>query len=95
MPFFHSLATRAKTLEREVVFDSGGQPDRRVTPFYDRGLLRASDRIEGPAIVEQYDSTTVIPPGLAAHVDRFGNIVIQIGDAADALEETTEMEVAA
>jgi hypothetical protein len=26
--------------------------------------------------VNQYDSTTVIPPGISAHVDRFGNIII-------------------
>ena len=26
--------------------------------------------------MEQYDSTTVVPPGLAAEIDRFGNIVI-------------------
>jgi hypothetical protein len=45
--------------------------------------------------VTQYDSTTVIPPGLAAHVDRFGNIVIAIADSARAEPETSEMEVAA
>jgi hypothetical protein len=28
--------------------------------------------------VNQYDSTTVIPPGLSARIDRFGNIVIAI-----------------
>src|SRR6185437_6586201 len=32
--------------------------------------------LAGPAIVEQYDSTTVIPPGLAAEIDRHGNIVV-------------------
>ena len=34
--------------------------------------------LEGPAIVNQYDSTTVIPPGITAQVDRFGNIVIAV-----------------
>src|SRR5204862_2538054 len=66
----------AKTVEREVVFDVGGRAERRLTPFYDRERLRAGDRIEGPAIVEQYDSTTVVPPGLSAEIDRFGNIVV-------------------
>ena len=46
--------------------------------------LRAGNRIEGPAIVNQYDSTTVIPPGIAAHVDRYGNIVIEVGASAEA-----------
>ena len=67
---------RAKTVEHEVVFDVEGKPVRRPTPFYDRELLRAGDRVEGPAVVEQYDSTTVIPPGFTAEIDRSGNIVI-------------------
>jgi 5-oxoprolinase (ATP-hydrolysing) len=66
----------ARTLEREVVFDVDGKAERHLTPFYERSLLRAGDRLAGPAIVEQYDTTTVIPPGLAAEIDRFGNIVI-------------------
>jgi 5-oxoprolinase (ATP-hydrolysing) len=66
----------ARVLEREVVFDVDGRPERRATAFYDRALLRAGDRIEGPAILEQYDSTTVVPPGLVAEIDGFGNIVI-------------------
>ncbi len=49
------------------------------TRYYDRAALKAGNRLEGPAIVNQYDTTTVIPPGLAAHVDRYGNIVIEIG----------------
>jgi 5-oxoprolinase (ATP-hydrolysing) len=67
---------RALTLEREVVFDVDGEAERHRTPFYERGLLRAGDRISGPAIVEQYDTTTVIPPGLEAEIDRHGNILI-------------------
>ena len=47
------------------------------TRYYDRAALKAGNRLEGPAIVNQYDSTTVIPPGLTARVDRFGNIVIE------------------
>jgi 5-oxoprolinase (ATP-hydrolysing) len=73
---------RAKTVEHEVVFDVEGKPVRRPTPFYDRELLRAGDRVEGPAVVEQYDSTTVIPPGFTAEIDRSGNIVIDCSGAA-------------
>jgi 5-oxoprolinase (ATP-hydrolysing) len=68
--------SQAKTAEREVVFDVEGKGERRLTPFYDRDLLRAGDRIEGPAVIEQYDSTTVVPPGFLAEIDRHGNIVI-------------------
>ncbi len=66
----------AKTLEREVVFDVDGQAARHLTPFYEREGLRAGDRLVGPAIIEQYDTTTVIPPGLSAEIDAHGNIVI-------------------
>ena len=68
--------SRAQTLEREVVFDVDGKAERHMTPFYERELLLAGDRIDGPAIVEQYDTTTVIPPGLAAEIDAHGNIVV-------------------
>ncbi|QEC47278.1 methylhydantoinase [Baekduia soli] len=67
---------RALTVTRDVVFDVGGRPTALETRFYERSGLRASDRLEGPAIIEQYDTTTVVPPGLVAEVDRHGNIVI-------------------
>ena len=76
-------------------FRVGGELREVPTRYYERAALRAGNRLVGPAIVTQYDSTTVIPPGLAAHVDRFGNIVIAIAEAAGAQPETTEMEVAA
>ena len=43
---------------------------------YDRTRLGASSRITGPAIVEQYDSTTVVLAGQTLTVDEFGNLVI-------------------
>ena len=48
-------------------------------PVYQREKLRAGDRIAGPAIVEQYDATTVLAAGQRAHVDGFGNLVIDTG----------------
>jgi N-methylhydantoinase A/oxoprolinase/acetone carboxylase beta subunit len=63
-------------------FRVGGSLKQVETRYYDRGALQAGNRLTGPAIVNQYDSTTVIPPGLTAHVDRFGNIVIETGAAA-------------
>ena len=79
--------SRALTLEREVIFDVGGQPDRRATRFYERERLLAGDRIEGPAIIEQYDTTTVVPPGLLAEIDDHGNIVIDCTTRASASGE--------
>jgi N-methylhydantoinase A/oxoprolinase/acetone carboxylase beta subunit len=76
-------------------FRVGGVLQEVPTRYYERAALKAGNRLVGPAIVTQYDSTTVIPPGLAAHVDRFGNIVIAIAESAGAQPETSEMEVAA
>jgi N-methylhydantoinase A/oxoprolinase/acetone carboxylase beta subunit len=78
--------------ERDAWFRVGGSLEQVPTRFYDRTALKAGNRLEGPAIVNQYDSTTVIPPGLTAHVDRFGNIVIGTGVAAEA-EAVTAAEV--
>jgi N-methylhydantoinase A len=44
---------------------------------YDRLALPVGARIDGPAILEQADATIVIDPGLAATVDRFGNLVMR------------------
>jgi N-methylhydantoinase A/oxoprolinase/acetone carboxylase beta subunit len=65
-------------------FRSEGELQQVATSYYDRSSLQAGNRIQGPAIVHQYDSTTVIPPGLAASVDGHGNIVIATGAAARA-----------
>ncbi len=75
-------AEAARTREGEAWFRVDGALRQVRTRYYDRAKLRAGNRLHGPAIINQYDSTTVIPPGLSAHVDRYGNIVITIGSAA-------------
>lgn len=49
------------------------------TPVYDRALLTPGDLIEGPAIVEQMDTTTVLLPGDHCRVDSYRNLIIEIG----------------
>jgi N-methylhydantoinase A/oxoprolinase/acetone carboxylase beta subunit len=66
-------------LVREAGNGGAGSLEPLPTRYYDRAALEAGNRLAGPAIVNQYDSTTVIPPGVEAHVDRFGNIVIEVG----------------
>ncbi|MGH7384291.1 MAG: hydantoinase/oxoprolinase family protein, partial [Candidatus Rokuibacteriota bacterium] len=44
------------------------------TAIYERGRLPLGARLAGPAIVEQTDTTTVIPPGVTALVDEVGNL---------------------
>jgi N-methylhydantoinase A len=45
-------------------------------PVYDRYRLTAGTVLAGPAIVEELDSTSVIHPGYAARVDRYGNLLV-------------------
>jgi N-methylhydantoinase A len=46
-------------------------------PIYDRCRLSAGCVLEGPAIVEELDATTVIHPGYQALVDRHGNLLLK------------------
>jgi N-methylhydantoinase A len=68
-------STKAIKGERKVYFAEAGEMVRcRV---YDRYRLEAGNWLEGPAIVEEIDSTVVIHPHYLAEVDRYGNILIQ------------------
>ena len=49
---------------------------QHATKVYDRAKLRPQMRFEGPAIVTEFDSTTVVLPGYAAEVDINFNILI-------------------
>jgi N-methylhydantoinase A len=61
---------------RAVFFAEAG---RRVdTPTYDRGALLARNRIAGPALIEEYASTTLVHPGDVLTVDAFGDLAIEI-----------------
>ncbi len=47
-------------------------------PVYDRYALRAGDALDGPVIIEERESTVVIPPASRAVVDPHGNIVVDL-----------------
>ena len=49
------------------------------TPVWDRYALAAGTRVEGPAIVEERESTTVLPPGAAATVDDYASLIVEVG----------------
>ena len=67
---------RASRGTRPVYFAEAG---RHVdTASYDRAALEVGNRIAGPALIEEYASTTVIHPGDIVTVDAFGNLVIEI-----------------
>ena len=48
-------------------------------PTYARDELKAGNRIDGPALIEEHASTTVVLPGDKLQVDAFGNLVIEVG----------------
>jgi len=49
-----------------------------TTPVYDRDRLPAAARVTGPAIVEQMDTTTVVPPKAKVKLDRHGYLHIEL-----------------
>jgi N-methylhydantoinase A len=68
---------RLSPIERRATWFEG--KDSVETLVYRRDDLSPGSRFDGPAIVEQLDSTTVVPPGFSAEVDRFLNIILRVG----------------
>ena len=62
----------ARLGERQV--HAGGRA--RTASVWSRLALPVGARIQGPALLEQPDTTIFVDPGLAAEVDRYGNLVI-------------------
>ena len=48
------------------------------TPVYDRYRLSPGVDLSGPAIVEERESTTVLPPGCGGRVDEYGSLLVEI-----------------
>lgn len=82
--------------EREAIAKGGASPGAAArgkcpvyfsgigiveTPAYDRALLAAGNRIDGPALIEEHAATTVVWPQDRLEVDDFGNLHIEIGRA--------------
>jgi N-methylhydantoinase A len=68
------ISAEALLGEQDVVFDHR----RMRTKVIARDMLKSGNRIKGPAVVVEYSSTLVIPPFASAHVDEYGNIVMEI-----------------
>jgi N-methylhydantoinase A len=68
-------ASDAQVDTRPVFFEESGafQP----TPIYQRERLLSGNVVRGPAIIEQYDTTIMLPPGWQAQVDRLANLVLE------------------
>ena len=66
--------TPPQRTSRELLFEDDER--FRLCAVYRRADLRRGMRLPGPAVVEQADTTTIIYPGQAGAVDRFGNLLI-------------------
>lgn len=59
---------------RNVRFPEG----ELASAIHRRELLRSGDHINGPAVIDQEDSTTLLPPGSHALVDEYGTLIVEV-----------------
>jgi N-methylhydantoinase A len=58
---------------RQVYWRATGWVD---CPLYDRTKLATGQHIEGPAIIEEYGSTVVVPASWSLRPDAYGNLIL-------------------
>jgi len=77
LPEINGRATldQARKGDRKVWFRNSGFVKSQI---YERDKLPVGVSFDGPAIIEQPDTTTVMPPGTHCTPDKFGNLVIQV-----------------
>lgn len=68
-------ASAARIGEREVWMPEAG--GWTPCPIYDRAKLRPGNIVQGPAIIEQMDTTTVVLPAMAARVEPYLNLILE------------------
>jgi N-methylhydantoinase A len=73
-PSWELEAPGAPRTSRPVHFRGHGPAD---TPVFDRDLLARGQRIDGPALVEEWTTTILVPPGWHAVVDGLGDLVME------------------
>ncbi len=66
-----------KSRRRAYFPEIGGWVD---CPIYDRYHLAAGLQLAGPAIVEERESTSVLPPGTIATVDEYANLIVEVSE---------------
>jgi N-methylhydantoinase A/oxoprolinase/acetone carboxylase beta subunit len=66
---------------REVYF-GGPRPTGRSWAVYDRYRLEPGTQVDGPCIIEERESTAVVPAGSRASVDAYQNLIVHVGQRA-------------
>lgn len=72
----HAQTGLLETGKRQVYFKEVN--DFVETSIYERTDIFPGDVITGPAIVEQMDATTVIPPQVVCRTDQYGNLILDL-----------------
>ena len=70
-------ASATPTTVRSVIFATPDGATPYTTSVYAREALPPGVTLAGPAIVTQYDTTTVLPPGWHARVDAVGDLIAE------------------
>ena len=68
---------RALLKNAETYFRVDGTLQKLESAFYERSLLPLGAVVEGPAVILQHDSTTVLPPDSRARVDETGDMIVE------------------
>ena len=76
----------ASPKSRRRVFFGGSYAE---TSIYERAALAAGQRIDGPAVVEEFGSTTVVFPGQRLAVDPHGIMIVRRADQSNSVERST------
>ncbi|HEX8997763.1 MAG TPA: hydantoinase/oxoprolinase family protein [Ktedonobacterales bacterium] len=92
LPRPHGDAARASaepvSVRRVGFSGADGKLIWHETPVYLRERLAPGAALSGPAIIAQYDTTTVLPPAWSATVDVAGALVSRLSRAADGASES-------
>lgn len=75
VPLWTAQPTSAELQSRLVLFSVG---ERLETPLFRREALASAQTIDGPAVIEQMDTTVLVFPGDRCTVDPWGNLVITL-----------------
>jgi N-methylhydantoinase A len=69
-------ASAARSGERGIYH--GKRHGWQSTPVYDRARLAPGATLQGPAVIEEMSSTTVLGPTHALRVDAYGNLIVRV-----------------
>jgi N-methylhydantoinase A len=76
IPRYEAVEYRPKPLVERMVYLDG---EWRETGIFNRDCLKSGAVIDGPAVIEEDESTILVPGGYSCRVDEYGNICIQRG----------------